>query len=141
MGELSAQRPQDITVLDLEASLEHLSRGTVRNVDVLLVVAEPYYRSLETAGRIVPLARELGLAAVWVVANKVRGAHDEAAIQEYCARRGYELLAVVPYDEQVAEADRRGRALLDYAPQAAAVAAIHTLVDRLLERVRVGTAS
>jgi CO dehydrogenase maturation factor len=138
MGELPAQRPQDITVLDLEASIEHLSRGTVRNVDVLLVVAEPYFRSLETAGRIVPLARELGLEWVWVVANKVRGPRDEAAIREYCARRGVALLAVVPFDEQVAEADRRGLALLDYAPQAAVVTAVEALAARLLADVPVG---
>ena len=64
MGELGQHRPADVTVLDMEASLEHLTRGTVRNVDVLLVVAEPYYRSPETAGRLVPLARELGLERV-----------------------------------------------------------------------------
>ena len=48
MGELPAHRPDDVTVLDMEASIEHLTRGTVRNTDVLLVVTEPYYRSLET---------------------------------------------------------------------------------------------
>jgi CO dehydrogenase nickel-insertion accessory protein CooC1 len=70
MGELPDQGSSDVTVLDMEASIEHLTRGTVRNVDVLLVVTEPYYRSLETTGRVVPLARELGLERVWVVANK-----------------------------------------------------------------------
>ena len=89
MGELPQQRPGDVTILDMEASIEHLTRGTVRNVDVLLVVTEPYYRSLETTARIVPLARELGLANVFVVGNKLRTERDAAAIREYCDRRGF----------------------------------------------------
>ena len=69
----------DITVLDMEASIEHLSRGTLRHVDILLLITEPYYRSLETLGRMVPLARELGIKQMYVLANKVRGSRDEEA--------------------------------------------------------------
>jgi CO dehydrogenase maturation factor len=135
MGELPSRRPEDVTILDMEASIEHLTRGTVRNVDALLVVAEPYYRSLETTGHIVPLARELGLERVWVVANKVRNERDEAAIREYCARRGFEIVGVVPFDEAVAEADRLGRALIDYLPTAAAVLAVDALTAILVDRL------
>ena len=135
MGELPAHRPGDVTILDLEASIEHFTRGTVRNVDALLVVAEPYYRSLETAGRLVPLARELGLERVWVVANKARSDRDEGAIREYCARRGIEVIGAVPFDESVAEADRLGHALIDHAPTAPAVAAVEALADTLLGRL------
>lgn len=135
MGELPEQRPEDVTVLDLEASIEHLTRGTLRNVDALLVVTEPYYRSLETAGRIVPLARDLSIPRIWIVANKVRGDRDEAAIREFCARRGFDLLGVIPFDEAVAEADNLGRALLDHAPGSAAVAALSTMADRITAEV------
>lgn len=135
MGELAVQRPNDLTILDLEASIEHLSRGTVRNVDALLVVAEPYYRSLETTGRIVPLAHELGLERVWIVANKVRSERDALAIREYCLRRGFELLAVVPFDDRVIEADHLGRAVIDHAPDSATVAAVHALAEELLDRL------
>jgi CO dehydrogenase maturation factor len=135
MGDLSEQRPGDITILDMEASIEHLTRGTVRNVDVLLVATEPYYRSLETTGRIVPLAHELGLQRVWVVANKLRGDRDQAAVREYCARHGLEIIAEVPFDENIAEADRQGRALIDYAPTAPAVAALARLADAVMHRL------
>ena len=137
MGELPTYRPGDVTVLDMEASIEHLTRGTVRNVDALLVVAEPYYRSLETAGRIVSLARELGLERVWVVANKVRSDRDEAAVREYCARRECEIVGAVPFDESISDADRHGLALIDHAPAAPAVAAISRLADVLVERIGV----
>jgi CO dehydrogenase maturation factor len=135
MGDMPDEQSSQVTILDMEASIEHLTRGTVSNVDVLLVVTEPYYRALETAGRMVPLAHELGLQRVWIVANKVRGDRDEAAIREYCARRGYEVVGVVPFDESVTEADNEGRALIDYAPTAAAIVAVEALADTLLERL------
>ncbi|HEV7663581.1 MAG TPA: hypothetical protein VGQ62_08610 [Chloroflexota bacterium] len=134
MGELPDQNSGDITLLDMEASIEHLTRGTVRNVDVLLVITEPYYRSLETAGRMVPLAHELGLKRVWVVANKIRSERDEAAIREYCSRRDFELVGVVPFDENITEADHQGRSLIDYAPTSTAVVAIQSLADAVLGR-------
>jgi CO dehydrogenase maturation factor len=137
MGELPTQQPEDVTVLDMEASIEHLTRGTVRNVDVLLVVTEPYYRSLETMGRTAPLARELGVPLILGVANKVRTEQDEAAIREFAARRGIEMVGLVPYDESVLDADREGRALIDHALASPAVAAVSALADALERRCRV----
>lgn len=125
----------DVTILDTEASIEHLSRGTVRNVDALIVVTEPYYRSLETAGRVVPLAAELGIPKVWVVANKIRDGRDKEAILQYGAGHAFEMLGAVPFDPEVAEADLAGRALIDHAPHAPAVRAIEALADALTERL------
>ncbi len=135
MAELGTQRPTEVTILDTEASIEHLSRGTVRNVDALLVVAEPYYRSLETAGRIVPLAKELGIDHIWMTGNKVRDARDEAAIGEYAARHGFELLGTVPFDDLALEAERLGVALVDHTPTAPAIVAVNELADRLADRL------
>ena len=59
-----------ITVIDMEAGLEHLSRGTDRHVDALLVVAEPYFKALETARRCVELGRELKIPRVAAVARR-----------------------------------------------------------------------
>jgi CO dehydrogenase maturation factor len=134
MGELPDHDSGEITVLDMEASIEHLTRGTVRNVDALLVITEPYYRSLETTGRVVPLALQLGLKRVWVVANKVRSEREAAAVREYCARREFEIIGVVPFDESVTEADHQGRALIDYAPESPAVVAVEALADVVLHR-------
>ncbi|MPY98675.1 MAG: AAA family ATPase [Actinophytocola sp.] len=120
-----------VTVVDMEASPEQLSRGTVRNVDVLLLVAEPYFRSLETVRRLAPLAAELSIARVAVIANKLRSAADGEAVAEFCARHDLSLLASVPYDAAVADADVAGRPLLDVAPDSPAVAAIEALARRL----------
>ncbi|HEU5315571.1 MAG TPA: hypothetical protein VFX49_05635 [Chloroflexota bacterium] len=121
----------EVTVVDMEASIEHLSRGTLRHVEGLLIVTEPYFRALETAGRTVRYARELGIPDIYAVANKVRSPEDERAIREYCAGQDLPVLGVVPFDEAVTEADRAGEAVLDAAPDCAAVAAVARLAAEL----------
>jgi CO dehydrogenase maturation factor len=119
-------------VVDMEAGLEHLSRGTTRHVDLLLAVAEPYYRSMETARRVFELGGELGIRQVQLVANKVRGPVDEEAIRSYAERHGLVLAGEVPYDEAVIEAERTGRTLLQAAgPDTPAVRAIDQVVQSL----------
>ena len=105
-----------------------------------MIVTEPYFRSLETVGRIAPLARELGIEHVWAVANKVRGQRDEEIIRSYCADHGIEVGGIVAWDEAIQEADREGRALIDYEPAAPAVASIERIAD-MLKREMVGTGS
>ena len=130
LGELATgDNGEAVTITDMEASIEHMSRGTIRHVDALLLVTEPYFRSLETVGRMAPLAGELGIKHIWVVANKVRSQRDEEIIRSYCAEHGVELGAVVPWDEAIQEADREGRALMDYDPAAPAVAAVERIAD------------
>ena len=118
-------------MLDMEASLEHMRRGTVRHVDTMLVVTEPYFRSLETSGRLAALGREFGLARIVAVANKVRTAEEEQAIRNYCARHGLEVGALIPFDPEVTGADNAGLALLDAAPSSAAVRQIQSLARSL----------
>jgi CO dehydrogenase maturation factor len=134
LGEL-LDRANDVTLLDMEASLEHMSRGTVRHVEALLVIAEPYYRSLETAARLVPLAHGLGIPHVPVVANKVRGPRDAEAIADFCQRHGMEMIACVPFDEIAVEADLAGRAVMDHDPHTPAVAELRVLAAELEGRL------
>ncbi len=141
LGELATGNAgEEVTITDMEASIEHMSRATVRHVEGMLIVTEPYFRSLETVGRIAPLAQELGIEHVWAVANKVRGQRDEEIIRSYCADHGIEVGGVISWDEAIQEADREGRALMDYDPAAPAVSSIEGIAD-LLEREMVGTGS
>lgn len=121
-----------LAIVDLEAGLEHLSRGTARHVDVLLVVGEPYFKSLETAGRSFALARDLGIPRVSMVANKIRTLRDEETVREFAARHRLPVAGLVPYDDAVVEADQRGVALVEHSPDAPSVAAIRRLADTLL---------
>ncbi len=120
-----------VAVLDLEASPEHLSRGTTRHVDALLLVVEPYYRSYETARRMAALAAELPIAHVGVIANKLRSHDDAQAIAEFCQRHGLTLDGEVPFATEVLDADRDGVPLLDYDPSGPVVSAIAKVADRL----------
>ncbi len=121
----------DVAVLDMEAGLEHLGRGTVEHVDVLLIVVEPYYRALQVAARTAALARELAVRRIVVVGNQVRSAADATAITEYCRNHDLPLLGTIPYDEAVLDAERQGQALFDYAPDSPAVRAIRALAETL----------
>ena len=124
---------KEVTVMDMEASIEHMSRGTVKYVDALFIVVEPYYRSLETAGRILPLAKDLGIKSVFAVGNKLRDAQDEEAIESYCRAHDLQLVAEIPFDENVTEADRIGRAIIDYDVTSPIVEELNRVAD-LLER-------
>lgn len=101
-------KPELLTIVDLEASPEHLSRGTARHVDALLLVTEPYYRSLETVRRLAALAAELPIPYVTVVANKVRSQADSEAVAAFCNHHGLDLAGVVPWSDQVVQADLDG---------------------------------
>ena len=130
-----------VTLLDLEASPEHLSRGTARHSDVLLLVAEPYYRSLEAVRLQASLAAETSIGRVAVVANKCRQQTDRDAIEEYCERHGLELIGALPWSEAVLGADARSRPLLDHAPDDGLVAALDGLFSRLMEDTPTGVSA
>lgn len=120
-------------IADMEASPEHLTRATPEAADVLLAVAEPYFRSLEAARRQARLASDLGITRIAVIANKVRDPRDEEAITAFCEHHHLELLGSVPYDTVLGEADRADVAPVDYDAGAPSVAAVSQLADRLLE--------
>ncbi len=124
-----------VVVVDMEASPEHLSRGTVRHVDAIAMVAEPYYRSLETVRRMAALVAELPVERVVVIANKVRTVADEQAITEFCDRHGYELAGVVPWSEEVVAADRARVPVIEWPSAAAVVAAVTGVAEHLGIRV------
>lgn len=135
------RQPDAVTVIDMEASPEHLSRGTARHVDILLLVTEPYYRSLETTRLLARLARELPIPRIAVVANKVRNHADSEAVSEFCDRHALELVTRIPRSEEVVDADVAGVPLLDHHPRTGGsgaqdvVRAVSGLADRLLEPV------
>lgn len=116
----------------MEAGLEHLSRGTGRHLSRFVAVLEPYFRSMETARRVVALARELGVEDVVVVSNKVRDDADRRAIAEFTAAHDLTVVGEIPYDPSLIETERRGAAPIEQSPAGAAVSAIERLADVLV---------
>jgi CO dehydrogenase maturation factor len=100
-----------------------------RYAQTFLVVVEPTASSLLTGRRLARLAATAGAPRVLAVANKVRAPEDAAQV---AARTGLEVLGPVPFDPQVGEADRLGRAVLDHAPDGRAARAVRSLVEALL---------
>jgi CO dehydrogenase maturation factor len=128
------EESEQVTLLDLEASLEQMKRGTSKYVGVLLCVVEPYYRSMEAVARFQRLGKELEIKSIVAVANKVKNPEDEEAIRQFCAQTDLPVIAVIPYDPHIAEADKNGSLdmnAIDYSP---ALQAISGLANDLMEK-------
>ncbi|MCP4688194.1 MAG: AAA family ATPase, partial [Desulfobacterales bacterium] len=96
----------EVVVMDMEAGIEHLGRGTAAAVDRLIIVVEPGRRSIETALNVKKLAHEIGLKKLSVVGNKIRGEKDETFLRERLP--GLDFLGFIPYDDTLIEADLDG---------------------------------
>lgn len=96
----------EVVVLDMEAGIEHLTRGTSESVDAFIVVVEPGQRSIQTAHTVQRMAGELGIKDVLVVANKVRGKEDEDYIRKSIG--DMKLIGSLGFDHAVMEADIKG---------------------------------
>ena len=138
--ESASDRPEDVCILDTEASPEHLSRGTARYADAMYAVVEPYFKSLETGRRITRLAHDLGLERVGLIANKINDDHELAAVREFAGQHALELVGVVPFDEALPAAERARRAPLDFAPDSPAVQAVAGLAQEVTRKAANGRA-
>ncbi|MBA3578568.1 MAG: hypothetical protein H0W42_01155 [Gemmatimonadaceae bacterium] len=118
-------------IVDMEAGLEHISRGTGKHLSKFVATIEPYYRSMETARRVAALASELGIGGVLAVANKVRDDGDRKAISEFCAAHSLQLAGEIPFDATLLDAERAGKTPIDYDPRSPAVQAIERLAATL----------
>jgi CO dehydrogenase maturation factor len=126
------EKREEVTIMDMVAGVEHLGRGTTKDVDILLVVVEPYYKSLETGRRTRDLAEELGIPEIKVVANKVRDDQDRDAIEEFCENNDLEITSIVPFDDSIRRADQQGTAPYDHDKQAPAMTAVRELAEDLV---------
>lgn len=132
IGRAEAEAPDLAVVADMEAGLEHLSwaGGTLRHVDLLVLVAEPTAKSLLTAARTHELAEQLGIPQVGLVGNRVTP-ESRSELERFARERGLELLALLPDDPQVRRADRLGVCPVDATPGAPAVRALADLAAQL----------
>ena len=109
-------RKNDVVIMDMEAGLEHLGRGTAMNMDQFIVVIEPGARSVQTYHNVKRLASDLGVKRVRVVANKVRDSRDEEFVRS--AIPADDLLGCIHYNTEIMDADRNGKSPYDFSPAA-----------------------
>ncbi len=100
-----------VVILDMEAGVEHLGRGTTKGIDIMLIVVEPGARSIETAGRIAELARQIDIRKFGAVINKAGEKVRE--IEDRLDKYGIQVIGVIPYDTALVQADMDNVAPVD----------------------------
>ncbi len=126
-------RSNEIVILDMEAGIEHLTRGTASGVNAFIVVAEPGQRSLQTARHVEGLAKGLGIKNVFVVGNKIKRETDKEFIAGNLP--GMKVLGFMSYSDDTIKADLDGKSPYDASPRAVEEArAIKTALDTLMQQ-------
>ncbi len=122
-------KESSVVIMDMEAGIEHLGRGTTRGIDLMIVVVEPGARSLETAERIKRLGTDIGVERFAAVINKA-GGEELGAVESRLGDIGIPVMGTIPYDSSLVKADLAGRSPVDEG--GAAMAAIEGIKDRLV---------
>ncbi len=91
----------EIVILDMDAGIEHLGRGTAEHVDAMLVVSDANRKSLEVAKAICRMAEDSSIRQVGFVGNRITGPLQELAIRSFAEKNGIPVLAMVPFDQGV----------------------------------------
>jgi len=123
----------EAVVVDMEAGIEHLGRGTARHVDTMLVVTDPTVKSLEIAKRIYYLAEDAGIKQVFLVGNKIVNEVEGDSIRKFAENNDMLLLDLIPFDEKVLRAEMRGETPLRN-EQSKAIRSIEELGKKLMQR-------
>jgi len=124
---------KDVVIMDMEAGLEHLGRGTAGAVDAMIVVIEPGMRSLQTAASIRRLAGDLKVKRIFVVLNKVQGPEEEEVVMS--RMDGMPVLGSISYNQNIRRADLEGTSPYDADP--AFVEEIRRIKERLFQELGV----
>ena len=124
----------DYVVIDAEAGLEHLSRRTTQDVDVMLVVTDPSKRGITTAHRIKELAEhlEIKFAGLYLIANRTTKESEEK-MGDYAKEAGLEVIGTIPEDEKVREFDFEGRPLIEI-EDSKALNAVEKILQKLVKQ-------
>jgi len=123
----------DAVVLDLEAGVEHIGRGTAKSVDALLIVADSNLKSLEIAKHIHDLAAKAGMKNLYLIGNRVMNPAQEEAVKTFADKNGLSILMIIPFDPKVTEADMIGETPLKH-KDLVAVQAIDNICEVLLKK-------
>jgi CO dehydrogenase maturation factor len=98
----------EVVILDMEAGVEHLGRGTAESVDMMLVVSDANKQSLSIAGTIAQMARDAGIPRIALVGNRIVDDGQEQVIREFAAAHDLEVTGMIPFDTSVVRAGIAG---------------------------------
>lgn len=119
-------------VMDNEAGLEHLSRRTTHDVDLLIIVSDPTVRGIITAKRIIELVKELSLKvkSSALIINRI-GNESEEDLKKVASDQGLNITGFIPSDEKVFEYDITGIPLINLPADAKSLKALYSILDSL----------
>jgi CO dehydrogenase maturation factor len=123
----------EAVVMDLEAGVEHIGRGTAKAVDALLIVADSNLKSLEIAKHIHDMASAANMKQLYLIGNRIMNDAQKVAVQNFAEKNGLNLLTFVPFDQKVIEADMLGETPL-LNKEIEAVKTIDNICDVLLKK-------
>jgi len=124
----------EAVVMDMEAGVEHLGRGTAKHVDAILAITDSSFKAMETAKKIYELATEMGIKKFFLVGNKVADANESKLIEQFAESNNISLLGLIPYDKQIIEADVRGESPIKYVSKSKGIEAIRQLGGGLIKQ-------
>jgi CO dehydrogenase maturation factor len=126
-------RTYETIVIDNEAGMEHISRRTTRDVDLLLLVTDPTLRGVRTAGEMARLAEtlEVNVKRMALIVNRVKGDLPQP-LQDAIEGLNLEIAAIIPADENINRLDALGMPLLQLNGNSPAAEAVNQLADRIL---------
>lgn len=123
---------EELLILDTEAGVEHLGRNVAEGFDMLLIIAEPSVKAVETANRIHELSMDIGVRRVYGIGNKTMQREDEEFITEKLV---FPTLGFIPYDKTVLLADREGHPLINY-PDSPANKALEEISRKIEDEIK-----
>ena len=101
----------DVVILDMEAGIEHLGRGTAEHVDTLLIVTDANQKSLEVARTIFHLAKDSQIGRICLIGNRVADIRQKEIITTFAEKNGIEIIAMIPFDDRVADSGMTGETI------------------------------
>lgn len=125
---------EEVLIIDMEAGIEHLSRGTASAVDAMIAIVEPGMRSIETANTIKLLVSDLGIKHYFVIANKIRNDEDREFIDN--ALNQNEILGYIQYSEEIIYADQNSQTPYNN-DSYIAMNEISHIIEKLNQKIRV----
>lgn len=130
----SISRNYQYVVIDNEAGLEHLSRRTTRDVQIMLIISDLSMRGIVAAERIAGFRDELDIHIEhsYLILNNVHGDHIPAVLQEHIDSIGVPLLGVIPHDEQVTDCDATGNPLIQVKDDSIVYQSVAAMVAKAL---------
>ena len=121
----------EVVIVDFEAGLEHLGRGTAKGIDVMLVITEPSQKSLDLCKKIIELSKKLGVINIYLIVNKLTNETQSKVISKRIKDWEIPLYHSIPFDSEIGSADLNGESPLDFNQDSEGIQSIKKLYVKL----------